>query len=100
MQAPARTEDPLLAMLGVGQQLWEIESGDQFIERLCSEDITAPPIPQPAPNSRADASEAVWQLIQNNQGEQFHTVRGLPFTFEVRGAVSGSSEPESASTAN
>ena len=36
----ARLEDPVLAMLGVGQQLWEHEAGNRFIERLRSEDIS------------------------------------------------------------
>ena len=33
----SETEDPVLSMLGVGQDLWEQESGDKFIERLRSE---------------------------------------------------------------
>jgi hypothetical protein len=82
---PSRTEDPVLAMLGVGQQLWEHEAGNQFVERLRSEDLCAPPSPRKAASSAEDLSEAVWRVIQNHQGEQFHTVRGLPFTFEVQG---------------
>jgi hypothetical protein len=82
---PAGIEDPVLAMLGVGQQLWEHEAGNQFVERLRSEDIPAPPSPRQAVNDAEDLSEVVWRAIQNHQGEQFHTVRGLPFTFEVEG---------------
>jgi hypothetical protein len=37
-QRHQKTDDPVLLMLGVGKQLWERESGDQFIERLRSED--------------------------------------------------------------
>src|SRR5215510_14801847 len=46
--------DPVLAMLGVGQQLGELESGDNFVERLRSEDLPVPPTihlsPDPAEN--------------------------------------------------
>ncbi len=36
--------DPVLAMLGVGAQLWALEPGDSFVERLRSEDL---PVPRP-----------------------------------------------------
>ena len=71
-------------MLGVGQQLWERESGNQFVERLRSEEAAAPPS-SGLPASSADLSEAVWRAIQNCQGEEFHTARGLPFTLEMQG---------------
>jgi len=48
---PVRTEDPVLAMLGVGHQLWEHEDGNQFVERLRSEDLSAPPSPPQAASS-------------------------------------------------
>jgi hypothetical protein len=79
-----RIEDPVLAMLGVGQALWENEAADRFVERLRSED-TSSPIPRPAANSAKDLSEAVWLVIQAHQGEQFHTRKGLPLTYEVEG---------------
>jgi hypothetical protein len=83
---PAQLEDPVLAMLGVGQQLWEHEAGDRFIERLRSEDLSIPQVRrQAATSTPTDLSDAVWRVIQNYQGEQFHTVRGLPFSFEVQG---------------
>jgi hypothetical protein len=78
-----RREDPVLAMLGVGQLLWEHEAGDPFVERLRSEDSPATPNPRQSSGSAADLAETVWRGIQKYQGEQFHTVRGLPFTFEV-----------------
>ena len=82
---PAGNDDPVLAMLGVGQQLWEQEAGNQFVERLRSEDISAPPSPRQTSNTAEDLSEAVWRMIQNHQGDQFQTVTGLPFTFKVDG---------------
>ena len=29
--------------------------------------------------------EAIWQLLQKHQGEIFHTAKGLPFTYSIRG---------------
>ena len=29
--------------------------------------------------------EAIWQLLQQHQGETFHTAKGLPFTYSIRG---------------
>src|SRR5450432_2840504 len=75
--------DPVLAMLGVGRQLWELEPGDSFVERLRSEDLPVLPAIRPSPDPTVNLPEAVWQRIVINQGEQFKTVRGLPFTFEV-----------------
>jgi len=75
--------DPVLAMLGVGRQLWELESGDKFVERIRSEDLPLPPAIHPSP--AGNLPEAVWRRIVSHQGEQFQTVRGLPFTFEVEG---------------
>jgi hypothetical protein len=78
--------DPVLAMLGVGRQLWQIEPGDDFVERLRSEDLPVPPAIHPSPGPAENLPDIVWQRIVSHQGEQFHTVKGLPFTFEVEGA--------------
>lgn len=78
--------DQVLAMLGVGRQLWELESGDNFVERLRSEDLPVPPAVQPSPYPAGNLPEVVWRRVVSHQGEQFQTVRGLPFTFEVEGA--------------
>ncbi len=78
--------DPVLAMLGVGWQLWELEPGDTFVERLRSEDLPAPPAMHPSADPAGNLPEAVWRRMVAHQGEQFQTVRGLPFTFEVEGA--------------
>lgn len=29
--------------------------------------------------------EATWLLLQQHQGETFHTAKGLPFTYAIRG---------------
>lgn len=78
-------QDPVLLMLGVGKHLWEQEPGEYFVERLRSEDPPAPPSLNRPVGPVADLPGAVWQRIKKFQGEQFHTARRLPFTFEVEG---------------
>ncbi len=78
--------DPVLAMLGVGRQLWDSEPGDEFVERLRSENLPLPPAMHPSADPAGNLAEAVWQRMVSHQGEQFQTVRGLPVTFEVEGA--------------
>src|SRR5271170_4550757 len=80
----ATESDPVLAMLGVGRQLWETESGDRFVERLRSEDLPVPPA-QSFAAPLESLPEAVWRRLVDNQGSLFETVRGLPFTFKVEG---------------
>ena len=85
---PQKTEtsDPVLAMVGVGKQLWARESGDRFVERLRSEDV--PPIPMEGATeaSARDMPESVWRRIKAHQNKPFKTVTGLPFRYEVEGA--------------
>lgn len=84
-QRPNETQDPVLAMLGVGKHLWELESGEKFVERLRSEDLAAPPYSSWPANPDENPAEIVWRSIEKHQGEQFHTATRLPFTFEVEG---------------
>jgi hypothetical protein len=79
-------DDPVLSMIGVGKQLWRQESGDSFVGRLRSEALPAPPIPGQPESAGESAIEAAWRRIEGHQGEEFHTSRGLPFTFEVEGS--------------
>jgi hypothetical protein len=79
-------KDPVLAMLGVGMQLWESEPGDNFVDRLRSEDLPVPPLAQRSSNLAENLPEAVWRRVATHQGEQFQTVRGLSFTFEIEGS--------------
>ena len=79
-------DDPVLLMLGVGKQLWEQESGDSFIERLRSEAPAASPFIRQPEKPEQSLPEAVWRRIESRQGEEFHTARGLPFTYEVEGS--------------
>jgi hypothetical protein len=79
-------DDPVLLMLGVGKQLWESESGDRFIERLRSEELTDSPASGRHEAAAQNLPETVWQRIKSHQGEEFRTVTGLPLTYEVEGA--------------
>ena len=80
------TEDPVLAMLGVGSQLWETESGDSFVERLRSENVPTPASTQLPHRPPSNLADLVWGRVSKHQGETFQTARGLPFTYEVEGA--------------
>ena len=80
------TEDPVLMMLGVGKQLWKNEPGDDFVERLRSEEL--PPVPDKSPlvASPENATEPIWQRINSHQRQEFKTATGLPFTYQVEGS--------------
>lgn len=77
--------DPVLSMLGVGRELWALESGDRLVERLRSDE--APPVPAPSPANvpTANIANEIWARIEKHQGEQFYTARRLPLTFRVEG---------------
>jgi hypothetical protein len=77
--------DPILSMLGVGKELWRGEPGDDFVDRLRSEEA---PVPIGERNGIPAQKEAdsVWGRIKEHQGEEFRTARGLPFIYEVEGA--------------
>ena len=66
-------------------QLWEIESGDNFVARIRSEDLPAPRPTQRSSNPAGSLLDAVWRRVVKHQNRQFQTVRGLPFTFAVEG---------------
>jgi hypothetical protein len=75
--------DPVLAMLGVGKEIWTGETADQFVDRLRSEDVAPPPLVE-LPSE--DLAEVVWHRIQRHQGEEFRTATGLPFLYSIEGA--------------
>lgn len=76
-------DDPVLLMLGVGQHLWKSEPGDQFVDRLRSEDL--PPPPPVEPKLASSLSRSIWTRIEAHQGEEFRTATRLPFTYRVEG---------------
>lgn len=81
-----QSDDPVVKMLGVGKQLWTNEPGDKFIDRLRSEELPLPIRQNRLGVPLENASESVWHRIQSHQGEDFKTVTGRPFTYEVEGA--------------
>jgi hypothetical protein len=86
-QKRPEANDPVLSMLGVGQQLWTRELGDRFIERLRSEE--APPVLVVEEDQLdiplRNVADSVWDRIKTHQGEDFSTARGLPFTYLIEG---------------
>jgi len=77
-------DDPVLRMTAVGKELWA-EGADRFVARLRSEEF-GQTIGQPLPGkSPEELGQAVWSRIEARQGEEFRTVRGLPFTYRVEG---------------
>jgi hypothetical protein len=85
-QARQKTSDPVLSMLGIGQPLWSREPGDRFIERLRAEDAVPALSEGALVAPTGDTEESVWHRIQSHQGQEFKTMRGLPFTYTVEGA--------------
>jgi hypothetical protein len=77
-QTQAETLDPVLAMVGVGKELWAHENGDAFIQRERDES-----------NWRSSAesrlAELLWSRLLKHQGETFHTVRGKALRYRVEG---------------
>lgn len=78
--------DPIMAMLGVGKELWSREPGDIFVDRLRSEDSPPLPFVDEPDASVQNVAESVWRRIESHQGEEFKTVKNLPFTYVVEGA--------------
>jgi hypothetical protein len=74
----AETVDPVLAMIGVGKELWASESGDSFIRREREEPGWN------APNESRHGDE-LWARLVGCQGQTFHTTRGKPFRYRVEG---------------
>ena len=79
-------DDPVLRMLGVGEQLWTDETGDQFIERLRSEELPPPRQESGSEVPPQNVQESVWDRIESHQGQEFKTAKRLPFTYEVEGS--------------
>lgn len=79
-------EDPILALRGVGKELWQKEDALAFVEKLRCDDLDASePLGTPVNVGLSTLGDEVWQRIQIYQGAVFKTVRGLPVTYEVDG---------------
>jgi hypothetical protein len=78
LQPSEAGQDPVLAMLGVGQELWAAEDGDTFIRRLRDEGVWRSPEPP-------DLADQIWSRLLTHQGEYFRTATGLVFRYVVDG---------------
>src|SRR5579863_661243 len=76
-QSP-RDDDPILKLWGVGKEIWSDTTADEYVASLRAgwED-------QQLESTRAQ--DDVWGRIIEHQGEEFRTVRGLPFKHKVEG---------------
>ncbi len=79
--------DPVLAMLGAGEEIWKDECGDAFIarERREWDEEEAPVASAVPPGPSARDSELVWTRLRRLEGQRFETSKGLPFTFQIDG---------------
>jgi hypothetical protein len=77
-------EDPILAISGVGKEMWKrLGGGEAFIRALRTEvfpgyESSATPATDPG---------QVWARIEAHRGEEFRTVRGEPFSYDVHGNI-------------
>jgi len=60
---------------GLGKHIWAGVDADEYVASLREGW-------ESEPESR---EQSAWQRIRDHQGEEFRTVRGLPFTYEVEG---------------
>ena len=82
---PAEANDPVLRMPGVGKELWAHDEADHFVDRLRSEEWLELPDQNALASRAGNLLKAIWSRIEKNQGEPFHTKKGLPLTYEVEG---------------
>lgn len=72
--------DPVLAMRGVGKEIWADEGGDAYVERERNAWVT-----DAADAGRNGKLKRVWQRVVAHVGGEFHTRTGKPFTYTVDG---------------
>lgn len=84
------TEDPILALTGVGREMFaRLGGGEEFIRAL-REEVFPPFVIEATSAGRAQqtislTAEEVWQRVRALQGRQFRTIEDKPFFYEVRG---------------
>jgi hypothetical protein len=72
-------EDPILAISGVGKEMWkQLGGGEAFIRALRAEVF---------PGFESPETGQVWERIEAHRGEEFRTVTGKPFSYDVRGNI-------------
>jgi hypothetical protein len=104
-------DDPLLALTGVGKELWQsLGGGEAFIRAVRQEAPFTlrphPPMPSSSPlkmileklaNGKSDAAKKtpsrarsfseVWPRIEAHEGEDFRTIQGKLFSYNIRGSA-------------
>jgi hypothetical protein len=77
------TEDPILAITGVGKEMWKkLGGGEAFIRGL-----RADYFPGYEPGLIPNDLDQIWGRIKDHGGEEFRTVRGEPFSYDVHGNI-------------
>lgn len=72
-------EDPILAISGVGKEMWkQLGGGEAFIRALRAEVF---------PGYESPKTGQIWERIEAHCGEEFRTVTGKPFSYDVRGNI-------------
>jgi len=107
-------EDPILALSGVGKEMWKKLGGGEAFIRAIREDgplvWPAQPMPKSSPfiklldkltngksgesghvpppdfPARPQSFEDVWPRIEAHAGEEFRTIRDKPFSYNIRGS--------------
>ncbi|HWZ31819.1 MAG TPA: hypothetical protein VNX18_10820 [Bryobacteraceae bacterium] len=77
---PRGADDPILQLRGLGKKLWIGIDADKFVDELRSGWSAV------APAATTDDTGDVWRRVVRYQGDEFKTVTGLPFTYQVEGA--------------
>ena len=80
----SRPEDPILAISGVGKEMWKkLGGGEAFIRALRAE--VFPGYESQTTPTTEDGQ--IWERIEAHRGEEFRTVRGEPFSYDVHGNI-------------
>jgi hypothetical protein len=77
-------EDPILAISGVGKEMWKkLGGGEAFIRALRAEVF---PGYETHATPTTDVGQ-IWKRIEAHRGEEFRTLRGEPFSYDVHGNI-------------
>ena len=77
---PGEEDDPILQMWGLGKEIWADTNADSYVASLRS-GWRSPD----TSNGAVQSIDIFWHRIEQNQGQEFRTSTGLPFTYEVEG---------------
>jgi|HubBroStandDraft_6_1064221.scaffolds.fasta_scaffold260740_2 hypothetical protein len=95
-------EDPILALTGVGKEMWKrLGGGEAFLRALREDGPLVLPSPRPSNGksrengsgspaklpARSRSFDDVWPRIEAHAGEEFRTIRGKPFSYNIRGSA-------------